>query len=173
MENFITFWFPIILTAIGIVVSITIACLFKYKWKPKSEAAFEENVNYAIELLFEKINRLDNQYNWLTDVIKEDKAITTRNEHCYNVGKGILDEIKNDRDYFEKYVSSQFLNYTFHYIMKTVTIMDSAKSNGDIQTGSEQRAHYAKRVLDLVKKRQLHNNSTKNLNDFMQRWKDS
>ena len=172
MEDSNTFW-SIILTGVSIGTSGIIAWLFKYKWKPKIEDIYEENLHYSIDLLFEKIHRLDNQYDWLTNVIEENKAITARNEHCHNVGKGILEELKSDRDYFEKYMSDQFLNYTLQYVVKTISIMDSAESNEDVQTGSKQRAQYAKRILDLAKKKQLHNKSTKNLNDFMQRWKDS
>lgn len=139
MDKFITLWFPIILTIIGISTSAAIAYLFKYKWRPKIEDIFEENVYYTIDLLFEKINKLDKQYDWFTNMIKENKAVTSRNEYCYNFGKGVLDEIENNRDYLEKYMAGQFFNYTLNYVVKTVNIMQFAKSNEDVQTDSESR----------------------------------
>lgn len=171
MDDF-TFSFSILLTVIGIVSSAIIALLFKFVWKPKIEDIYEENLHYSIDRLFEMINRLDEQYDWLTNVIKENEAITTRNEHCYKFGKGILDELEKNVDYFEKYMSSKFLNYTLRYAWKTVDIMYSAKSNKDVQTGFKQRAQYAKLVLRSVKKNRLDKKSIKNLNNFVQRWKD-
>ena len=174
MDGFYTFWFPIFLTCISIGASTSIAFLFKHKWRPKIEDIFEENADYAINVLFKQINELDRQYDWFIKTIKEKPPNDNVSRHYSGIGKELEDKIKENVDYFEKYMLSQFLNWTLRYVFTTVTIMSLAKSYKDAQTESEKRTRWAKPVLDFIKKKHLNKKSTlKEIDTFVQRWRDS
>ena len=193
--DFFTFWFPILLTVIGVGSTVVIAVIFRFKWKSKIEIVFETNVCEFLQYVFGEINYFDRifekffmiyetKYGDIPDEAKHvfnlPKKFTENNMSEFKILKQCADEITrkngNIQEYLDNpniviYLPRSFLIPLSLYVLYSTECVEWFMKNYNDHSMLKKRLGCAREIVTYLDQNNFSNNSVPAVVKFVKKWR--